>query len=280
MRATADEYEFTDYFGDIFETPYLNANPRVNVRNFRAVESFADAMVSGGHKMELVKGSGEHYMLRDIPKSSITNLLNGMTVSKYSARFDVRQIVDYLNGLSDPMVELWDVAFMDGSKPDKTKTIGGKEIRLVERHMCNIEPSIDKLSLGRRGKLGGPTDGKIGLTAEQVAFAEAEFDKEFYDKEGELFAGTYPSITWFKYVKDRKPLLIIYLIDVRTDEGNNQLNQEAEYLSKMQGCPSVGLALGLPRNDNAASKKIKYKVSTKYNYYELAQNIQESEEEE
>lgn len=280
MRATSDEYEFTDYFGDIFETPYLNANPRVNIRNFRAVEKFVDAMIAAGYEMKLVKGSGEHYMLRDVPKASIINLLNGVAVSKYSARFDVKQIVDYLNGLSDSAIEMWDVAFMDGSDAKLTKIIGGKTIRLVERHKCCIEPSIDKLSLGRRGKLGGPTDGKIGLNEKQVELAKSEFDKEFLKKEGEIFEGTYPSNTWFKYVKDRKPLLIIYLIDVRTDEANNQGNQEAEYLSKMQGYPSVGFALGLPRNDSAESKMIKYKVATKYNYFELAQRIQESEEEE
>ena len=169
---------------------------------------------------------------------------------------------------------------MDGGDSGKTHTIHGKTIQLVKRHKCSIEPSLNKLSLGRRGKLGGPTDGMMGLDSEIIAMAKKAFDSDFFEREKDEFYGTYPSNTWFKYIADRNPMLIIYLIDVKMDASNNQQVPEKEYLEGMNGIPSAGFAIGLPKNAAAVAKKVKYRVSCEYNYFEMKENENEVEEEE
>ena len=62
------------------------------------------------------------------------------------------------------------------------------------------------------------------------------------------------------------------------DEANNQQIPEKTYLEGMKGIPSVGFAIGLPKNDNAVAKKVKYKVSLEYNYFEMRENAEEVEE--
>jgi hypothetical protein len=130
---------------------------------------------------------------------------------------------------------------------------------------------------GRKGKLGGPGDGLVGIvdfngkTAEEIIEnAKASFRK-FYEKEkGVPFDKTrvYPSETWFRFVVDRKPLLLIYLIDVGVAE-ENQKKQEAEFKAVMGNTPAVGLALGLPRNDEEAGlTSTRYKVNRVYNWFD------------
>lgn len=280
MRSTTDEYEFTEFFGDLYETPYLSAQPKTNIQNFNAVETLVETCIKNGIDWELIRtvGAGEHNMLRNVPKSHILALLSDIKVSKYCAYFDVNQIKEYVSSAQYPELNKWDIVFMDGGNPDKTKDICGKKIQLVKRHKCSIEVGMDKLSLGRRGKLGGPTDGMMGLNQELIGNAKKSFDADYFENEGEEFSGTYPSNTWFKYIKNRNPLLIIYLVDIKMDEANNQQIPEKTYLEGMKGIPSVGFAIGLPKNDNAVAKKVKYKVSLEYNYFEMRENAEEVEE--
>ncbi len=282
MRATTEEYEFTELFGELYETPYLSAQPKKNRQNFSAVAGFVDACLDAGAHWETVrvKGAGEHNMIRGVPKSLIVKLLSEIHVSKYCAYFDTKQLCDHISSGKSENLDAWDVVFMDGSNPGKMYPVAGKSIRLVERHKCRIETGIDKLSLGKRGKLGGPNDGMYGLSEEEISNAKRLFDEAYLKLEGEPFAGTYPSNTWFRYVKNRAPLLIVYLIDVRTESGDNQQEQEKIYLGGMQNLPSVGLAVGLPKNDDSVATKVKYRVSVEYNYFDMRENAIESEEEE
>ena len=81
---------------------------------------------------------------------------------------------------------------------------------------------------------------------------------------------TYPSDTWFKYIKDRKPLLMVYFIDVgfKKDEPN-QKKQINEFRQDMGDTPAVGFLLGLPKNDSEAAKVTnRYKANKIYNWFE------------
>ena len=120
----------------------------------------------------------------------------------------------------------------------------------------------------------------MGLDSEIIAMAKKAFDSDFFEREKDEFYGTYPSNTWFKYIADRNPMLIIYLIDVKMDASNNQQVPEKEYLEGMNGIPSAGFAIGLPKNAAAVAKKVKYRVSCEYNYFEMKENENEVEEEE
>lgn len=282
MRSTTDEYEFTEFFGELYETPYLSAKPKTNIQNYTAVKNLVGKCLENNINWELIRtiGAGEHNMLRNVPKSLILSLLSDIKVSKYCAYFDVNQIKDYISNGQYSELDKWDIVFMDGGDSGKTHSIHGKTIQLVKRHKCSIEPSLDKLSLGRRGKLGGPTDGMMGLDSDTIAAAKKAFDLDFFEREKEEFCGTYPSNTWFKYVANRNPMLIIYLIDVKMDAANNQQVPEKEYLEGMSGIPSAGFAIGLPKNAAAVAKKVKYRVSCEYNYFEMKENENEVEEEE
>lgn len=89
---------------------------------------------------------------------------------------------------------------------------------------------------------------------------------------------TCPSRTWFAYVEKRRPLLLVYMMDVFTD--SDQKNRMDEFRAQMAGIPVVGFAMGLPRNNSASKNATKYKANKVYNWFEQDDILAESEDEE
>ena len=98
-----------------------------------------------------------------------------------------------------------------------------------------IDRETDRLGIGQRGKLGGPGDGKAGIfdfngsTADEIINeAKKMYRIDYKKKNGIEFTDekTYPSRTWFTYVKKRRPIILVYMIDVDVDlEEINQKKQ-------------------------------------------------------
>lgn len=278
MRATLEEYEYVGFSGGLFETPYISASAETNKNNFSHVTDLVTNSITAGHSMDLVrtKGAGEHHIIRGVSKSAVVELLNNIKISRYSAHFDTIQLRDFI--FESDGLNKWDILFMDGMKSNKSYNLAGKEIYSVQRTNCKIDVALDKLSLGRRGKLGGPTDGMNGLGSTDIELARRKFETDYLQREKEEFTGTsYPSDTWFKYIReeDRNPMLIVYLLSLDISEGAGEA-----FMKELGDYPAVGFAIGFPANSNASVQKIKYRVSTKYNYFDLRENMEEIEEEE
>ena len=281
MRNATDEVEFTSYFGGIIETPYLFFNEEAHFNNFREVESLVKEWISEGHVFErqadsLNKG---RYIITDIPKERVISFLRKLKISRFSSSFDVRQISDFLANCVDPSIDKFDIAFMDGSSQEGAvlQSFAGKSIYRVRR-TCSIDRDTDRLNIGRRGKLGGPNDGLAGIVtfngrkaSDIVEDAKHAFRTYYKNKNHTEFdtSRNYPSDTWFRYIKDRKPLLMVYFIEIDYDKEQPQQKVQIEELKgKLGSCPITGFMLGLPWNDNASKKYTQYKANKVYNWFE------------
>ena len=291
MRNATDEFEVTSYFGSIVETPYLRFNVAAQKNNFKAVTNLVAECLAKGYPFErrmTPSGKKGRYMLQDVPKELIVEFLDSLQMSRYSSDFDPKQISDFLSSCADSSIDVFDVAFMDGGNLDKAVNVCGQKIACVERKTCVIDSELDRLSIGRRGKLGGPGDGLTGIidfngkTAKEIVENAKSYFRQFYEKEkGMPFDETrvYPSDTWFRFVEDRKPLLLIYLIDVDVAD-ENQTKQRDAFHSAMGDTPAVGLALGLPRNDKEAGlTSTRYKANRVYNWFDREEILAEGREE-
>ena len=291
MRNATDEFEVTSYFGSIVETPYLRFNVAAQKNNFKAVTNLVAECLAKGYPFErrmTPSGKKGRYMLQDVPKELIVEFLDSLQMSRYSSDFDPKQISDFLSSCADSSIDVFDVAFMDGGNLDKAVNVCGQKIACVERKTCVIDSELDRLSIGRRGKLGGPGDGLTGIidfngkTAKEIVENAKSSFRQFYEKEkGMPFDETrvYPSDTWFRFVEDRKPLLLIYLIDVDVAD-ENQTKQRDAFHSAMGDTPAVGLALGLPRNDKEAGlTSTRYKANRVYNWFDREEILAEGREE-
>ncbi|MCD8372942.1 MAG: Z1 domain-containing protein [Clostridia bacterium] len=283
MRNSIDEYEYPSYFGGIVETPYLCFNADVHINNFNEVCKLVKESVDSGKSFErqfpsIGKG---RYIIQDIPKFRIIELISRLKISRFSSSFDVMQITDFLRNCTDSSIDLFDVAFMEGVQDDSSVLdISGRILYKVRRQNCIIDRDTDRLSLGRRGKLGGPNDGLAGIidfngrTAENiVATARESFKREYEARRGEKFEkDSFSSETWFRYIKDRKPLLLVYFLDVdgKDDDGDEQQKKQFDELRQRLGTtPVVGFALGLPFNEDATVlNATRYKANKIYNWFE------------
>ena len=292
MRNTKDEYEFSGYAGKLCETPYLPPDAPSNKRNFELIRNFTEENVSAGKTFDLMDGSGKHYVLQNIEKGKIIHLLNQMIFSRYNSNFSKEQIIDYIASETDSYIDLWDIAFMDGSvkKPSTEVTICGKSIYKAIRNYCSIEGG--KLKIGQRGKLGGTSDARIGITKfngksplEILSAAERDYKEYYRHTFGVEFTEgrSFPSDTWVKYVQDRKPIIIVYFIDVSLEkQESNIISKYKKEMTDTNGfeTPSVGIAVGFPKNNRLSTFVTKkYKANRIYNYFEQDEAFEETEEE-
>ncbi len=291
MRNTSDEYEIENYFGRLVETPYLTSDTDKQKSNFHNVEKLVETSISeDGCVMERARGSGEHFVIRKVNKVRITALLNDLRISKFSAYFDTHQLSDFISSCTDSVLDLWDIAFMDGTKsdcPEDIVEIHGNKIYKSQRKNCEIDKH-DRLKIGQRGKMGGPSDGLICIediadkTAEElINQAKSDFRKEYSErKPGAIFSDKmeYPSDTWFKYISDRRPLLLIYFVNVKDEVSHSQKIQT--FRDEMGGIPATGFAIGFPKSDAAVYSYSKFKVNMKYNYFEQYEFADEGDDEE
>ena len=290
MRNATNEFEFSSYFGGIIETPYLIFDPDIQKKNFEATDALITKLVDQGFIFERTEAGRNHYIISQIPKALVVEYIRKLKISKYSSDFDTRQIADFLESTSDSSIEYFDIAFMEGTDKARMATIAGRKIPKVIRKHCTINCSAKRLGIGQRGKLGGPGDGKTGIsdfsgcTSTEIIEEAKRLYREDYERvNGEQFleGRTYPSLTWFKYVEKRRPILLVYMIEIDVDEEEpTQKHQFDSFKEQMAGTPVVGFALGLPQNENAAKHATKYKANRVYNWFEQEEILAEGEEEE
>jgi len=290
MRNATDEYEFTSYYGSIIETPYLFLNPEVHKANFRLTCQLISSLLDIGFTFERQNGTGK-YIIKNIPKARITDLLRSLKISGYSSNFDPKQIAAFLESNQEECLDRFDLVFAEGKNTaeDKSFDVLGRKIRGNVRSGCVIDHERDRLSIGAKGRLGGPADGIAGIsdrdgnTAEEIIErAKTAYRADYQKKYGIPFdeKKSYPSRTWFAYVEERNPLFIIYLIDARMapDEQNQALQFERFY-DAMGDTPVIGYGIGFPKNDNAAGLAgTKFKANKVYNWFDRDDVLAEGEE--
>ena len=288
MRNSKDFVETFSYFGNIVETPYAKFDANVIKNNYEATLRFVKNLIDVDgleFKRQNPCIGASRYLIQDISKERIIEYLKAYDASDYNEKFDTNQIIKFLENVNDDSLDKFDLAFMEGDKSDKNQIIDicGREISKVLRS-CKING--DRLSFGYRGKLGGTRDGLAGIIdfhgikAADIVEEAKERYRCYYEKNKSVKfdKDSYPSETWFAFVKERKPLLIIYPIGLKLDRNNGQYERVKEFNEKLGNTPVIGLAMGVPYNDQIKlGKAVQYKVNKKYDY---SKNILEEGEEE
>ncbi len=295
MRNATDEFEFSSYYGNLVETPYLLFDVDSQRANYREVKRMVEGLLKTGYRFERQQfGMGKgHYIFQRVPKTIVIEFVRNLKISKFSSSFDIKQIANFLENNDATDIAEFDIAFIEGkqtSDPKMVVDICGRKINKVRRANCIIDKETNRLSIGRRGKLGGTSDGMIGIvdyggsTAQEIIDeAQKSYREEYRKRNGVPFTSekTYPSRTWFTYVEKRRPLLIIYLIDVDCDSDEKTQKKQIEaFREEMEDVPAVGFAMGLPQNKEApVSNGTKYKANKVYNWFEKDAILAEAEEE-
>lgn len=277
MRNSTDEYEIVSYFGGKNETPYLCLNTISHKHNYKAVCGLVERCNAQGlavNKCSVVGGKNRN-IIKNVPKYEIITLLKRLQVSKYNMRFDTLQIIQFLQECVDSSIDCFDVAFMEGA--GKEYSIGDISLSAVRRR-CEIDSSIDRIHIGKHGRISGLNDCLVGIfdygnktAVEIVEKAKKEYIRDYERINGIKFEkDSVAADTWFRYVKDRRPLLMIYPIELTVDEDDPSQEKQINKLNReLEEVPLLAFLIGFPRNDDAAIQSAtKYKANKIYNWFD------------
>ena len=120
---------------------------------------------------------------------------------------------------------------------------------MERKYSLDNDNKIIKLS-GNKKRLGSPSDGAYFLSEKEKEDIRREYEK---DNEKEVFKPSQKN--YFRYAK-RNPLLVIYYVDLRTD------NVTAEELNNTNIFEDlIGLSIGIPNLSGSNLHYARYKIN-------------------
>ena len=252
MRATFSKVDRLTYYGEVFEAPYLIKDLDLNSMHYNAVKELSSKISNRNRDVK------QPYF-NDVDPIIVNEFISKLIPSEYSTRFDVKQIIQFLEGKFAAHYQNWDVLYMEGRNDGLTEPFRINQslsVVPIQRSFDVVDETIVRVS-GSRARLGAKEDTKIGLTEVQLQKAIEWAEK---NNQGKLNSKTY-------LVEGRNPLLIIYLIKL-LDGSKNWKSFVAEL--DEQGLPFVGFSVAFPRAEGISSNDAHvYVVNRKANFYLL-----------
>lgn len=254
MRGTDTITCFLDYGGVYADTSKLSRKTADNQQNYEAVKDFVS-----GHTFEDVEG---RYMVRNVSKFDVAELIHKLTVQYVNKKFDVEGLSEYIE--NSDIFAYWDVVIASGSSPNlkMNDCFGIKGASAAQRSFHtkgNDDPYI-RIG-GANNRVLDPGIFDSGFDSMQKKQKEIKQEK----KGGVLSALDYLEIR-------EKPILVIYPIDLKTDSISaekilSQEEKDAKCILRNAikkevdnyRTPLMAFAFGFPKKESAV--KLKYRAN-------------------
>lgn len=205
--------------------------------NISCGHELVHSTVQGGTTPETVSGG---LLLRDVPLHRVRNFLEGFKNNSYSMLTDTAAILAYLDGRPDE-VALWDLFIAQRSTEDDggTSSLLGLPLNLRSR---TVDPRGGRVQF-RKANFLDRNDEKVGLSPQQIAFAEERYRSDHTPRNGKY---NYPALVY--RTQRKRPQLGLHLLrlwdGVKPDEqmpkpwlawnisfpGTNEPNETTEYV--------------------------------------------------
>jgi len=267
MRSTKRKIIRKSFYGNVFETPYLYRRMDYMRSNIEKSIEFLTSLNENQKDCSV-----KHPYFKEVDKSKIVALLKVLRIHEANENFDTRQLVEFIQ--KEDAYRCFDVLVMGG---DSKLTFNintivqdkcvDRQYDIVNKGICKDEEII-RLSK-QRAHLWGPRDTSFGLdpiTVKNINNAFHSISAQDYMVEG------------------RNPLLIIYFINPKnTDQDEEEIytsNQSVREqgsdiielsldLAKEKNKFLVGYAIGFPKMQGSISNgAIHYVVNKTCSYYD------------
>ncbi len=295
MRNSYSWYEFS-YYGNIYDTPYVSRNIQQNKDNWKSVSDLTSRLFKNGYdfrfanlrsqKNEYVSSdSGRSRYFADVPKEVIMDFISNIKCSMMNIHFNTEQILDFLNDPSTQGVENWDVVFEGGDGHKYYDISGLEKIRCVSRA---IYANGNVVQISSRRRLTGTREGRFTLTDEQIKKAELEQRKEWMKEAGSDtmdMKSSIPLKAYFRYLPNRKPVLIIMLLETIAQENKDKENTKSQktrfeqFVEELGDERLVAFAIGFPGRPQLEEFK-RYKANKVFYEMNMMDETDELDDEE
>ena len=269
MRSAVSKDMMYSFYGNIYDTPYITSKIEHNKINTQRAQEFASHLLSQGYSLRYAdykksdkdvndSSDGSSRYFADVPKELVVEFLRGIKYSMANPRFDAKNIISFLEDEETEGVDLWDVVFESGKSPMHYDVEGLRQVKCMERSICNTTRNIIQISTRRR-VMTGSMEGRFALSKEDIEKAE-DAQRKQWDIDGENSQGRdIPVKAYFRFLPKRKPLLIIMFIKPKEAD-----SEEEEMLRKYREALGddciVAFAVGCPGVKDEG-KAVKYQVN-------------------
>lgn len=243
MRSAESRTCVISLSGEVIETPVIYSDKDKNKNNNDLVKAFVSKLEAKGNKhitINLHNSKKQRFEYRNVDISDVIEFLDEIDVSPKNIQFNVPSVTKFIRDYQGDELRKWDIAFASGDS-EGNMDLGYGMVFSYPRRLFSIENDGKVLVMnGPRHRLGVASDGKLGLTDDQIKeYKRIKGDKEFSQKE------------YFSKIK-RNPLLVVYFVEIHTDEEDKMTrNMVDEY----QSIPLVGFGIGIP---SLTDKETKY----------------------
>lgn len=294
MRSSYDLTVQTSFYGNIFDTPYASLSVPQNTRNWEVSCDLVNLLRSEGYPYlyaQDIDGSrqqsfeGKSRVFTNVPKEIVIDYLSKIQCSMANVNFNIDNLLKFITDPETEGIEKWDIVFEGGESDVKYDIPGLDDIYCVDRYICTpVARRVVQLSSRRR--LLGLREGKFALTraeiekAEQAYKRQKQIDDNLTDRQRDAIKNI-PLRAYFKYLPNRKPLLIVMLVhpkDARPD-GEKEKNYLTRFREELGSNKIVTFAIGFP-GVYAQEQAKKYKVNKTYYQLHMIDEAEGEEDEE
>lgn len=259
MRISYDHEEFFSFWGNLFETPYVNTNIENNKANLKTVHDFIVKLNTDKSLHFDQKENNGTILISDVSSIYIRGIISDLKISMKNPHFYKDEMIDFLEKTVDSKIDFWDVVIFAG-RGNSYEISSGIKLNMINRSLKLVGNHVG--FTGSAGRLGSKTDGLYALSEVDPQIIETAKCDYKNDKELSKIPSNSqcPSDVWFKYVSERKPCLMIYLVEPsdKSRTGETLMNN---YLDGLNGDPVVGFGVGFPKNGSVNASSKKYKVN-------------------
>lgn len=264
MRNSFSHDESFDFWGGLFETPYVNTNIENNRENFKLVKGLIENIKNDGgleFRQEKPDSLGS-VLIKNVPRIYVDTLLSKIRVSLKNTRFYLSEMKEFINDCHEVQLEKWDVVVFSGDSKEAFYLTDSCKTKFMERTIALVGDEKHIGFTGSAGRLGSKTD---GLYAIKDLLSESEKDtiKQEFEKERGSKIKEYPGKIWFKYVSKRNPCLMLYLVRP-SNKTKSDKDGMAYYLQQLGSDPVVGFGVGFPQRGSGVSSFKRYKINKIY----------------
>lgn len=256
------------YYGNIYETPYISLNATHNTLNLEQVTWLAEELFKRNLSFDKFKNNTS-LIVKDVPKDIVAAFVKNIKSSKVNPSFNTEYILDFITDENTVGLEHWDIVFQSGES-DKCYEI--PHIASVRCAARTVHVENNAIAVSSRRKLLSTQEGAYGLSEDQLNFVKRKC-KEQWRKEGKNENREIPNRAYFEHLADRKPLLIIMLIEPVRTEGKDEKKKLSEYREALGGDKMVAFAIGFPGVKGA--QNIKHYKANKIYYQQFMQDESE-----
>lgn len=256
------------YYGNIYETPYISLNATHNTLNLEQVTWLAEELFKRNLSFDKFKNNTS-LIVKDVPKDIVAAFVKNIKSSKVNPSFNTEYILDFITDENTVGLEHWDIVFQSGES-DKCYEI--PHIASVRCAARTVHVENNAIAASSRRKLLSTQEGAYGLSEDQLNFVKRKC-KEQWRKEGKNENREIPNRAYFEHLADRKPLLIIMLIEPVRTEGKDEKKKLSEYREALGGDKMVAFAIGFPGVKGA--QNIKHYKANKIYYQQFMQDESE-----